>query len=112
MSRLDRHVAMVQNKLALGRFVQALAWSAVIYASAVWVAVVVDRVAHVRPPHVAWFLWGGVAACGLAALIWAVVRRPTAHEWTPCGRGPTEGQPPRRSVGGDARTVARPSAGG
>src|SRR5580765_6133349 len=80
MSRLDRHVAMVQNKLALGRFVHALAWCAVVYASAVWIGVLVDRFAHVRPPHMAWVLWGGAAACGLAAFIWALMRRPTAHE--------------------------------
>src|SRR5215470_16513329 len=80
MSRLDRHVAMVQNKLALDRFVHALAWAAVVFAAAVWVGVLVDRFAHVRPPHLKWVLWGGVAACGLAALIWSLIRRPTAHE--------------------------------
>ena len=37
MSRLDQHVAGVQNKLALGRFVNALAWSTLIVAGAVLV---------------------------------------------------------------------------
>src|SRR5439155_6457341 len=80
MSRLDRHVMAVQNKLALDRFVGALAWASIFYAAAVWVGVLVYKVLRVKPPHTAWWLWGGVGACALVALIWALIRRPTAHE--------------------------------
>jgi hypothetical protein len=80
MSRLDRHVAMVQNKLALGRFVGALAWASLVYAALLWVGIVIDRVFRVRPPHVGWVLWGAAGAGVLAALIYAIVRRPTPHQ--------------------------------
>src|SRR5215208_3413007 len=80
MSRLDRHVAMVQNKLALGRFVGALAWASVIWAAAVWLGIVIDRVFRVRPIGARWWIWGGLAACALAAMVYALVRRPTRHD--------------------------------
>ena len=51
MSRLDRHVALVQNKLTLARFFDALAWVALGYAVLVWAAVIVDRLFHVRLPR-------------------------------------------------------------
>jgi hypothetical protein len=80
MSRLDRHVTLVQNKLALGRFVSALAWASVVYAAALWIGVLVDRLFDVRPPHMAWWLWGAGGVAVVVAMIWAIVRRPTAHE--------------------------------
>jgi len=63
MSRLDRHVAMVQNKLAMGRFLHALAWASVAFAAAVWVGIVVDRVFRLRPPHMWIWIWSGVGVC-------------------------------------------------
>jgi hypothetical protein len=80
MSRLDRHVAMVQNKLALGRFIHALAWASLVYAVLFWVAVVVDRVFRVRPPHYVIWIYAGAGAGVLAALVYAVLRRPTRLE--------------------------------
>jgi len=69
MSRLDRHVAMVQNKLALGRFVGALAWATVFWAAAVWVSALnsVDLPTFGRPtiPHLklmSTFPWYAAAA--------------------------------------------------
>ena len=67
MSRLDRHVAMVQNKLALGRFVGALAWATVFWAAAVWLGIIIDRMFRVRPIGAKWWIWGGLAACALVA---------------------------------------------
>jgi hypothetical protein len=80
MSRLDRHVAMVQNKLALGRFLHALAWAGLVYASAVWVAILVDRVFHVRPPRPDVWLFAGAGAALLAALGYAMWKRPTPQQ--------------------------------
>src|SRR5688500_20238111 len=80
MSRLDRHVAMVQNKLALGRFVSALAWASVVWAAAVWIGIVVDRFFRVRPIGAKWWIWGGLAACALVAMVYALLRRPTRHD--------------------------------
>ena len=67
MSRLDRHIAMVQNKLALGRFVHALAWASVVLGLVVWGAIFLDRLTRIRPPHAVIFFWGGVGLCGLYA---------------------------------------------
>ena len=80
MSRLDRHVAMVQNKLALARFVQAIAWASLIYAALVWVGIVIDRMLQVRLPHVMIWVWAAAGAGVLAALFYAIIRRPTAHD--------------------------------
>src|SRR5687767_5864602 len=80
MSRLDRHVAMVQNKMALGRFVQAMAWASVALGAAVWMGIVVDRVLRVRPPHYMWWIYGGAGVGVLAAFVYSLIRRPTRHE--------------------------------
>ncbi|MGH7175899.1 MAG: AtpZ/AtpI family protein [Tepidisphaeraceae bacterium] len=79
MSRLDQHVSAVQNKLALGRFCNALGWTLTAFAVAVGLGILVDRFFQVRPPWVVLLLWGGLAACVLAAIVWAVARRPTRH---------------------------------
>src|SRR5687767_5800902 len=80
MSRLDRHVAMVQNKLALGRFVQALAWATLIFLGVLWLGIIVDRVFHVRPPRVMIWIWSGLGASVLAAIVYALIKRPTRHD--------------------------------
>src|SRR6185437_7574194 len=77
MSRLDRHVSMVQNKLALRRFVQAMAWAGIVFLAAVLLGIVIDRVFGVRLPRLAIWVWSGAAACVLGALIFALVRRPS-----------------------------------
>ena len=78
MSRLDRHVAFVQNKLALARFVYAVAWALLIYAGVVWAAIIVDRLAHVRPIHAEIWFWAGLGVAVLAATIYAIIKRPDA----------------------------------
>ena len=80
MSRLDRHIAMVQNKLALQRFLQGLVVAALLFLIALWVGLVVDRVFHWRPPRVAWWMWGGAGAAMVGAVVFAIVRRPSRHE--------------------------------
>jgi hypothetical protein len=79
MSRLDRHVAFVQNKLAFTRFLYGLAWAVLIYAAIVWGAIVVDRVFHVRPPRFEIWFWSGLGVSGLAALVYALIKRPSAE---------------------------------
>ncbi len=80
MSRLDRHVAFVQNKHAISRFVDGLAWALLVYAAVICVAVVVDRLAHVRPPRAAIWLLAGLGVAVLAALAFAVIRRPSPEQ--------------------------------
>src|SRR5689334_23970265 len=61
MSRLDRHVSLVQNKLAFQKFVNALAWAV---------------------------LWAGVAAC-LGIVVWRVVGKDAlpSIKWWAIGAG-------------------------
>jgi hypothetical protein len=71
MSRLDRHVALVQSKLGLGRFFAALAYTALGFIGLVWVSVVVGRVVQVYLPQGgAFFLGrGGVGGGGGVDLV-------------------------------------------
>src|SRR5215211_6108867 len=78
MSRLDRHVAFVQNKLALARFFYAIAWALLIYAGIVWGVIVVDRLTHVRPIRPDIWFWSGMGVSILAAIIYAFIKRPDA----------------------------------
>jgi hypothetical protein len=79
MTRLDYHVMRVQNKLALRRFVQALAWTLMGFAAAVWIAILVERVfGYQLPRQMTWF-WAGLGAAGVLALVYAIVRRPSRH---------------------------------
>src|SRR5438046_4252527 len=78
MSRLDQHVAKVQNKLALVRFVVALSWTLLFGAIAVAIGIVVDRAFHVRPPKYMWFIYGCAGAAVVAAFIYAIARRPSS----------------------------------
>jgi hypothetical protein len=82
MSRLDRHVATVQTKLALRRFFDALAWSTLVFAAIVLLAVVVEKLFQILPAHfprVA-VLIGGVVCCVVFSIAYAIVKKPTrAH---------------------------------
>jgi len=78
MSRLDQHVSKVQNKLALARFVVALSWTLLFAAAAVTVGILIDRAFHVRPPKYMWFIYGATGAAFVVALVYAIVRRPSA----------------------------------
>src|SRR5437660_1070995 len=77
MSRLDQHVAAVQNKLALGRFFHALAWTTLGFAAACWIAILIDRAFSLRLPQQRWFFWGGAGLAVALAIIEAMLRRPS-----------------------------------
>jgi chemotaxis protein histidine kinase CheA len=78
MSRLDQHVAAVQNKLALDRFFDGLAKSLAVLGVLIWLAVLIDRIFWLRLPRWDMWLYGGLGATALAAIIYAIVRRPDA----------------------------------
>ncbi|WP_428940797.1 hypothetical protein [Fontivita pretiosa] len=80
MSRLDDHVSAVRNKLALARFVQALAWGSLVWSSAALLGVLVDRVFLVHPPRPQLWLWMGGALTMVSAVAYALYRRPGARE--------------------------------
>ena len=80
MSRLDRHVALVQNKLAMRTFVQTLAWTVFIAGIAVVLGVILWRVMGNKnlPAMKWWVMIGGVMTAGAALSAW--LRRPAAYE--------------------------------
>src|SRR5215218_3737225 len=80
MSRLDRHVALVQNKLTLGKLLTALAWSLLIYGVVVWVAILVNKAFGVHLPRPWVFFWSGTGAAVAVAAGYALLHRPTRHE--------------------------------
>src|SRR5438105_4459333 len=77
MSRLDQHVRRVQNRLAMLRLVEALVWSVIAFGAGLTLVILVERTARLSIPRPVWFFWGAVAACGFAALVYAIFKRPT-----------------------------------
>jgi hypothetical protein len=80
MSRLDRHVALVQNKLTLGKLLTALAWSLLGFCSVVWVYLLVHKLFGLSLPRQWLWFWIGLSASVIAAIGYAFLRRPTAHQ--------------------------------
>src|SRR4051794_19755803 len=80
MSRLDSHLMAVQNKLALNRFLDALAVSVPIFALAVWATRRAERIFGLHVPNFMIWLSAGAALAVAAALAYAVWRRPSAYE--------------------------------
>ena len=80
MSRLDRHVARVQGQLALALFLRALGAALTAFCGLVFLAVVVDRLGQVGVPRPWAFVWAGLGLTVVAAVAYAVARRPSAHQ--------------------------------
>src|SRR3954454_20394454 len=82
MTRLDRHVATVQSKLFLRRFLEALAWSSLVLAAGTLLAVIVQKLTQIFPETfpVKWVLIGGGVACLAVAIAWALVKKPTRQQ--------------------------------
>jgi hypothetical protein len=78
MSRLDYHIATIRNKLALGIFLEALAWAGMGLGVAVLMAIIVERVLDRKLSHGATLMGGGVLITLLGAFIYSLTRRPTA----------------------------------
>jgi hypothetical protein len=80
MSRLDHHVALVQNKLAFQKFVNALAWAVLWAGVAACLGVVVWRVIGKDAlPSIKW--WAiGAGAIVVGAGVFAFMRRPSEIE--------------------------------
>lgn len=80
MSRLDDHVAAVQNRLAMRIFLMALAWNAAVLFGLILLAVLIDRIFLVRPPQATLWMYGGAAAAILGAIVYAWNHRPDPRE--------------------------------
>ncbi len=80
MSRLDRHVNLVRNKLAMGTLLKALAWALLAFSFVVLLNILVDRFLVRRLPH--WFawMWVGLGVTIAAAFVYSIWRRPTARQ--------------------------------
>src|SRR5258706_7056683 len=78
MSRLDRHVSHVQNKLALRKFVDALAWMTLFIGIAVVLGVLAWKIFGIgwRPSAIWWLIGGGGGRARVG--IFAPRRRPSA----------------------------------
>jgi hypothetical protein len=79
MSRLDQHISAVRNKLTLGIFLGAWAWTGLLLAVLVLIVVIGQRVLDRTIAHPAMIFFVGVGATVLAAWIFSVARRPSAE---------------------------------
>jgi hypothetical protein len=80
MSRLDRHVAQVRAKLTLGLFLRALGATVAAFCGLLVLGLAVDRLARVGVPRASLWVWIGTGLTLVAAVVYAFVRRPTAHQ--------------------------------
>src|SRR3954470_652016 len=82
MSRLDRHVATVQSKLFLRRFLEAVAWTTLVLAAVVLLAVVVQKLFQILPETfpAKWVLIFGAVACVVISAGYAFVKKPTRQQ--------------------------------
>jgi hypothetical protein len=79
MSRLDNHVRAVQNRLALLRLVEALVWAVLAFAAGFALVIVAERALRYTLPRPVWFVCGGIGVAFFAAMLYAVLRRPSAR---------------------------------
>ncbi|MCC7350958.1 MAG: hypothetical protein IT446_10340 [Phycisphaerales bacterium] len=80
MSRIDRHIRVVRNKLALGRLVEGLAWTLLGLAGVVLIGVLGVRLFSLEVEGARVWLGVGLAAAVALAVGYAIWRRPGAHE--------------------------------
>jgi hypothetical protein len=79
MSRLDHHISAVRNKLTLGIFLDTWAWTGLLLAVLVLLAVIGQRVLDRAISHPAELFLIGAGATVLGAWISSVYRRPSAE---------------------------------
>jgi len=77
MSRLDQHVAAVQNKLALTRFINALVWTMLVFAGVVTLDILIARIVHIQLPRPMVWFWTSAGVATLVAMGWAMMHRPS-----------------------------------
>jgi len=77
MSRLDQHVSAVRNKLALEQFLNVFAWTLLGFAGLVLISIVLERVLQFVLPLKQYWLYGGLAAAAVGAVVLGIMRKPT-----------------------------------
>jgi len=78
MSRLDRHIGVIQSKLTFRLFLQALAWCAVFIAGAALLDILIERFFSFSFPRPGTSLLIAAVAAAGGSLAYAIYRRPTA----------------------------------
>jgi hypothetical protein len=76
MPTIERHVARVRNRLTLQHLLHALAWAALGLVVVAWVAVIVFKLTRLAPPRPMHWLVALAVAGVVAAIGWALTRRP------------------------------------
>jgi len=79
MNRLDFHVMSIRNRLALGIFLEALAWAGMGLGAAILVAITAQRVLDRTLNHGGMLLAIGSAVTLLAAFVYSMIHRPTEN---------------------------------
>jgi hypothetical protein len=79
MSRLDQHISAVRNKLMLGIFLDAWAWTGLLLAVLVLIAIIGERVLDRIFAHPGVIFLIGIGATAIAAWIFSLTRRPSAE---------------------------------
>lgn len=79
MSRLDRHVQSVRNKMALSLFLRALAWTLLGFAAGVWIEVLLAKFAQVHLPRESVWFYAFLGGAVVGAIVWAMARRPSSQ---------------------------------
>jgi chemotaxis protein histidine kinase CheA len=79
MTRLDRHILAVRNRLTLREFVQLWAAGLLYFAIIVWLAIAGEKALNRILPHGYSLLLAGLLATILAATAWSILHRPSAE---------------------------------
>jgi hypothetical protein len=77
MTRLDRHILAVRNRLTIGEFIQFWGLGLLYLAIVVWLAIAGQKLLDRLLPHGTILFIVGIAGTILAALIWSLIHRPT-----------------------------------
>lgn len=80
MSRLDRHVVAVQNKLTLRTLLAALAWSLLVFQAAVALVILAGKLFQLYLPRPSIWFWAGLGVSVALAAAYALWRRPSRHD--------------------------------
>ncbi|MDP9173577.1 MAG: hypothetical protein M3O30_06895 [Planctomycetota bacterium] len=77
MNRLDSHILTVRNKLTLGLFFRALAWSALVFGAVVWLTIILQHVLDRSVRYAGPLFWSGLGVAVAVAAVYSLVRRPS-----------------------------------
>src|SRR5262245_18747260 len=80
MSRLHDHVTAVRNRMALILFTVALGWLSAAFAAIALLGILADRILLVHPPRPVLWVYAGMAAALIGAIVYALYKMPGPRE--------------------------------